>query len=191
MNLKAFAEAALFVSGKSMSAREIARVFGIEDKPVKAALDELVKEYSGRDCGIEVFKTDGKYGMRVKPELEERVLHLVPETDMPKAMLKTLALIAYEQPVKQSYVVKLRGNRVYKYVKRLEELGFIERKPEGHTRLLTTTPKFNQYFKINDAKELVKADLKTRADRAVKEAVDEAQTRLDESGEVVVYDNLK
>jgi segregation and condensation protein B len=75
---------------------------------------------------------------------------------MPKAMLKALALIAYEQPIKQSYVVKIRGNRVYDYMRKLEDLGLIERKAEGHTKILTTTAKFRQYFKINDEKELVK-----------------------------------
>jgi segregation and condensation protein B len=85
---------------------------------------------------------------------------------MPKAMLKVLALIAYEQPIKQSYIVKIRGNRVYEYLKRLEDMEFIERLEEGHTRIITTTEKFKRYFRINDAKELVK-----KPPEDVKEAV--------------------
>jgi segregation and condensation protein B len=162
MNLKSLAEAALFVSGRNMSPKDLAKVFGLENPAeVKAALEALVQEYTTRDGGIEIYKISGRYGMQVKPEIEANVLQLVPETDMPKAMLKTLAMIAYEQPIKQSYIVKLRGNRVYDYMKKLEELGFIERRPEGHTKVITTTLKFNQYFRINDAKELVKKTVDT------------------------------
>ncbi len=157
MSDRGVVEAALFVASENMSAEKLARVCGSLDvKAVKEIAEGLVREYSQRDGGVEVFKSGKSYGMRVKPEYEDTVTQLIPETDMPKAMLKTLAMIAYEQPIKQSYVVKLRGNRVYEYVKRLEGLQLIERKPEGHTKILITTPNFNQYFRINDAKELVK-----------------------------------
>ncbi len=157
MTVKATVEAALFVAGTNLTAEKIAKVLGFEDvTPVRDAAEELVAEYKGRDSGVEVYKLGKTYGMRIKPELEEHVTALIPETEMPKAMLRTLALIAYEQPIKQSYVVKIRGNRVYEYLKRLEDAGFIERKDEGHTRVISTTEKFRKYFKINDAKELVK-----------------------------------
>ncbi|MBU0761805.1 MAG: SMC-Scp complex subunit ScpB [Candidatus Altiarchaeota archaeon] len=159
MSVKATVEAALFVSGTNLSVEKIAKVLGLEDlKSVKEAAEELVKEYRQRDGGVEVYKSGKTYGMRVKTELEDHVTALIPETEMPKAMLKTLALIAYEQPIKQSYVVKIRGNRVYEYFKRLEDSGFIERKDDGHTKIISTTDKFNKYFKINDAKELVKKE---------------------------------
>ncbi|MFH1403282.1 MAG: SMC-Scp complex subunit ScpB [Candidatus Altiarchaeota archaeon] len=195
---KALIEAALFVSGKNLSAEKLAELCGgLEVNAVREIADELVREYSRRDGGIEVFKAGKSYAMRIKPDVEDQVTHLIPETDMPKAMLKTLALIAYEQPLKQSHVVKIRGNRVYVYLKRLEELEFIERRPEGHTKILTTTAKFNKYFRINDSKELVRADIKAQSEEAVREAETEeeeeaAQTKLDaETGEVVKYENMK
>jgi len=150
-------EAALFVAGGNLTAEKLAKLCGSLDvKAVKELAEDLVREYQQRDGGIEAFKAGKAYGMRVKLEYEGCVTQLIPETDMPKAMLKTLAMIAYEQPIKQSYIVKLRGNRVYDYMKRLEDLEFIQRRDEGHTKIITTTPKFNQYFRINDAKELVK-----------------------------------
>jgi segregation and condensation protein B len=94
------------------------------------------------------------YAMRVRPVFEEKVMPLIPETDLPKSVLKTLALIAHEQPIKQTTVVKLRGNRVYHYLHRLEELGFIQGRPDGRTRLLTTTPKFHEYFRLQDVRTL-------------------------------------
>ncbi|MFH1054663.1 MAG: SMC-Scp complex subunit ScpB [Candidatus Altiarchaeota archaeon] len=156
MSERGLVESALFVAGGNLTPEKLGKICNIDPKRVREIADDLAREYSQRDGGVEVFKSEKAYGMRMKPEYEESVTQLIPETDMPKAMLKTLAMIAYEQPIKQSYLVKIRGNRVYDYMKKLEEIGFIERKDEGHTKILTTTVKFRQYFRINDAKELVK-----------------------------------
>ena len=170
MSERGVVEAALFVGGGNITVERLAKVCNLDPKRAKELADGLVEDYGKRDGGVEVYRSGKSYGMRVKQEYENNVTPLIPETDMPKAMLKTLAMIAYEQPVKQSYIVKLRGNRVYDYMKRLEELEFIERKDEGHTKILTTGPKFNKYFRINDAKELV----------AMTHAPEEdSQTRLD------------
>ncbi len=83
-------------------------------------------------------------------------MHLAPEADIPPAMLKTLAIIAYKQPVTQSKLVKERGNRIYAYVKKLREHELIEAKKKGRTKILTVTPKFREYFQIQDVKNSVK-----------------------------------
>ncbi len=159
MSDKGLVEAALFVASSNLSVEKIAKVIGdLDVKGVKDVCDQLVEEYKNRGGGIEVYKSGKTYGMRIKPSYEDIVTALIPETEMPKAMLRTLAMIAYEQPIKQSYIVKIRGNRVYHYLKKLEDDEFIERKDGGHTKILTTTPKFTKYFRINDAKELVKKE---------------------------------
>lgn len=170
MSVKATVEAALFVAGTNLSPEKISKVLALEDiKLVKDSCEELVNEYKSRDGGIEIYKLGKTYGMRVKTEFEDNVTSLIPETEMPKAMLKTLALIAYEQPIKQSYIVKIRGNRIYEYLKRLEDAGFIERREEGHTKIISTTEKFKKYFKINDAKELVKKPAEETAEQTILE----------------------
>jgi len=168
MSERGIVEAALFVASGNMSAERLGKVCNMDTKRVQEIVEGLIAEYQQRDGGLEVFRAGKEYGMRVKPEYEEAVTKLIPETEMPKAMLKTLAMIAYEQPIKQSYLVKIRGNRVYEYMKRLEELSFIERKDEGHTKIITTTPKFRQYFRINDAKELVVANAHALGDEQLK-----------------------
>jgi segregation and condensation protein B len=182
MSERGVVEAALFVSGSNVTVERLAKICNLDPGLAKEAADALVAEYKQRDGGVEIFKAGkSSYGMRIKPEYEDNVTPLIPETDMPKAMLKTLAMIAYEQPLKQSYLVKIRGNRVYDYMKRLEELEFIERKDEGHTKAITTTAKFNKYFRINDAKEIVK---KTEAELESMEAEpieDVEQTKLEQT----------
>lgn len=164
MSVKALVEAALYVAKSDLTAEKIAQAIEYADvKDIRKAADELVAEYEKRQGGIEVFKTQKSYGMRIRPGLEEKVSSLIEETDMPKAMLKTLAIIAYEQPIRQSYIVKIRGNRSYEYIRRLEESGFIKRKSEGHTKLISTAAKFNKYFRIDDSKRLIaKKDIQKR-----------------------------
>jgi len=156
-DIRGLIEAALFVAGRNLSIEEIAALcqsgnIGL----VRKTIDELSEEYNSRNSGLEIYEYDGNYGMRVRLEVEPSVMYLAPETEIPPAMLKTLALIAYEQPVTQSKLVKERGNRVYKYVKRLREQELIEAKKKGRTRILTVTPKFKEYFQIQDLKDLVK-----------------------------------
>jgi len=177
---KALIEAALFVAGERISLAELGELCGCADlKEVKTAVEELMGEYKARGSGIEIFKSGSGYGMGLRRDLEEKVVHLIPETDMPKAMLKTLALIAYEQPIKQSYVVKVRGNRAYYYIKRLAELEFIEGRQQGHTKLLSTTGKFNKYFHINDAKEIIRKDVKEKTEALTRELSEEEKAEED------------
>lgn len=182
-DLKPLIEAALYVAGKPLSVDELAKICGSGSVgAVRAAAEELKADYLIRDLGLEIVESDKGFEMKVKREYEPKVMHLVPEADMPGAVLRTLALIASHQPIKQSDVIKLRGNGAYKYIARLLEDELIDSKKAGRTALLTTTPKFNNYFHIIDMKELVKnkteevvAVVPEEGEESAVEAVAEAQ----------------
>jgi segregation and condensation protein B len=153
---KRIIEAALFVAGKPLKIDELAKVcvsgnLGL----IRNCVEELVREYDDGGSGIAIQKIEEGYVMRVRDDLEGKLMHLVPETEIQAPVLKILALIAYEQPIKQSDVVKERGNKAYKYIKFLREQGFVEGKRCGRTRMLNVTPKFKDYFHIEDLKEFV------------------------------------
>lgn len=151
--LKPLIEAALFASGRALNVEELAKTCGSGNIGlIRRSVEELSEEYLGRNSGLVINRTDDGYLMQVKNDLEKRVIHLVPETDIPAPVLKTLALIAYEQPVKQSDIVKERGNKVYSYIKFLRQQGLVEGRREGRTRILSVTPKFRDYFHIEDLK---------------------------------------
>ncbi len=57
-----------------------------------------------------------------------------------------LSIVAYHEPIKQSDIVKVVGNRTYEYVKQLEELGFIKIEKKSRTKLLSITLRFEEYF---------------------------------------------
>jgi len=155
--IKPLIEAALFVSGRPLNIEELAKICGSGNLGlIHSCVEELSKGYENRNSGVVIQKTEEGYIMRVKRDLEGKIMHLIPETEIPSPILKTLALIAYEQPIKQSEIVKERGNRAYRYIRFLRERGLIEGKKCGRTRVLTVTPKFRDYFRIEDLKEFVK-----------------------------------
>ena len=61
-------------------------------------------------------------------------------------LLKAAALIAYHQPMHQSRLVELLGQKAYDYVRELAQYGMIQRRKEGNTRRLTTTRRFSEAF---------------------------------------------
>ncbi len=155
-DFKPLIEASLFVAGRTLSIEELAEICKSGNiGSIRRIVEKLISEYSARNSGLEIYESNNRYGMRAKADFEGKIMHLVPETDMEPAVLKTLALIAYSEPIKQSKVVEERGGRAYKYIKKLREQELISAEKCGRTRVLTTTPKFREYFQIQDLKGLV------------------------------------
>ncbi len=152
---KKLIEAGLFIAGRPLSLEEIAVFCNSGNMgSIRRLIEELQEDYNTRDSALRIENMSEGYRMTVVEEIEKDVVHLAPESEIPSTVLKTLALIAHEQPIKQSEVVKVRGNRAYRYIKELREQGLIEAKREGRTRLLETTPKFKEYFQIDDLKDV-------------------------------------
>jgi segregation and condensation protein B len=145
---KALVEAALFVSGRPLSVKELSKALGIKSHDYLEKLIELIAaEYAERKSAIEIAKVLGdKYVMQVKQEYSQRVIHLMPRPDLRTGELKTLALIAYLQPIEQSKIIKLRGSQAYEHIKKLVEMGLIYAEPYERTKLLGTTQKFAELY---------------------------------------------
>lgn len=136
------------MSADAMSPGSISNIIGTESAAEAiAVLEKLRKEYAKADSSLEIAKTsDGKYRMQVKPHYLGKVAHLSVTKDFTKAVLRTLAVIAFRQPIKQSTVVKMRSNKAYEQIEELAERGFVSAERKGNTNLLTTTKKFEDYF---------------------------------------------
>ncbi len=155
---KAMLEAALFMASQPLTLAELAGIVSEEESIVKGMLEEMMKEVATEGRGIEVFETEKGIEMRVKDEFLPNVYHLTPHSDMGKGLLKALAIIAFKQPVKQSDIVKLIGNRTYDYVKELAEKNFVKFEKHGRTKKLWVSETFYQYFRLgkDDLEKLVK-----------------------------------
>jgi len=138
-------EAILFSATKPFSAKKIAKMAGMDIEEAEKAIKELIEDYSGRETSIEIIELNRKYLMRVKPRYHQYIENFV-EKDLDRGSLRTLAVIALKQPLPLSKLAKIRGNKCYEHVKKLEELGFVKAKKTGRTRILSTTKEFAIYF---------------------------------------------
>jgi segregation and condensation protein B len=145
---KAVIEAALFASGRTLTPRELADLSGLSQERACALADDLAAEYVARGSGIEIKSIGVGYSMQVRFGLAGSVLSFAPK-EIEAPLIRTLAIIAYKQPIKQSDLVVIRGNKSYDHVKELVERGLINAEKFSRTKLLTTTPGFADYFGIS------------------------------------------
>ncbi|MCX8173612.1 MAG: SMC-Scp complex subunit ScpB [Thermoplasmata archaeon] len=145
-------EALLFSSGREMSVREIAQMLGLEEKDVRKGCRELVQRYRKANTAIEIGRVGTRFVMRLRPEFVG-VAVPVAMPELEKDEIKTLALIAFYQPLKQSVLSKMVGSKVYEHIEKLKRMELIKTKKSGATFTLTTTRKFLVYFGIPSAKK--------------------------------------
>lgn len=144
-------EAALFAAGRAVSLDRLVKITGKSRNTVLKTVEGLIETYAGRESGLEILDLGERYVMQVKPDYSQLVQGVAPgELSAPK--LRTLSMIAYHQPLLQTRLVEMRGGGVYEHIKELIERGFVDSRPEGRTRVLSTTSLFADYFglKHND-----------------------------------------
>ena len=157
-------EAALLALNSPLSAADLASMFGDDaDKPdrraVRKALDELQEDYAER--GVELKEVASGFRFQVRPELAGRINRLFQERPQrySQALLETLAIIAYRQPVTRGEIEDVRGVSLSAgIIRTLFEREWIKvvghRDVPGHPELLATTCQFLDYFNLKELAEL-------------------------------------
>ena len=141
----ALLEAILFTTSEPLHIEKLVKNVRSNKERIEEMLRILKERYSKHDCGITLSDIGG-YRLVVKPEFLEDVANLTPHADLSRGLLRVLAIIAYHEPIKQSDIVKVIGNRTYEYVKDLEGRGLIKVEKKSRTKILATTPHFEEYF---------------------------------------------
>lgn len=156
-------EAALLAAGRPVQPAELIQLFDENARPtaeqLRPAIDALVAEYDGR--GIELKETAGGLRIQVRRELAGEVSRLWPERPArySRALLETLALIAYRQPITRGEIEGVRGVAVNpNIIKTLLERNWVRvvgtRDVPGRPELLGTTRDFLDYFGLKSLDEL-------------------------------------
>ena len=152
-NIKAQVEAALFLTDKPLKATAVARIINADVQVVRQTILELIHDYEERNGGLEISDDNG-YMVQVKDEFSSLVDEFVP-IEMPTSLIRTLSAIAIKQPVMQSEIIKIRGAGAYEHIKELMNRELIHKREEGRSPTLTTTKKFQEYFRLSkDGKSL-------------------------------------
>ncbi len=145
MNKLALLEAVLFTTTQPLSMEELEKDLKLRREEIEKLLDVLRQKYSPQECGVKLSDAGG-YKLVVKHEYSEKVSHLTPHADLSRGLLRVLSIIAYHEPIAQSDIVKVVGNRTYEYVKELHLRGLVRSEKKSRTKLLRTTPHFEEYF---------------------------------------------
>lgn len=144
---KALIEAALFVSENPLSLYTLSKISGISStKEIKKILEQLKKEFDNSSRGILLALTPEGYQLQVKDQFLEAVAGLTTYADISKGALRTLSIVALRQPIFQSEIVKIQGNKAYNYIKSLEKKKLIKTEKAGRTKKINITKDFERYF---------------------------------------------
>lgn len=143
-------ESVLFSASTPVSIDEIKQATGLSKQKIEEAINNLISLYNverKKETSIEVVKAGNKYAMQVKKKFFEQSV-MVAKPEIQNHHLKTLALIAFHQPVKQSDLRRMAGPKIYDHVDELNSMKLIHTKKHGSTEMLTTTKFFPEYFGI-------------------------------------------
>jgi len=161
--LKLIVEAILLAAGRPMSLDQLLSLFTEEERPergdLRGALAALADDFKHR--GIELAEVGGGYRIQIRREMQLWVSRLWEEKPArySRALLETLALIAYRQPITRGEIEEVRGVTVSTSImKTLLEREWIRavghRDVPGHPAMYGTTKQFLDYFGLKSLDEL-------------------------------------
>ena len=159
----ALLEAALYVAGRPLDLGTLGSIIKTRSKKKVQALSRtLAQKYLDLKGALELIELDdGRFVLQLKPKYAPYVRRLSMRPLLSQSPLKTLAYIAYRQPVAQAHLATLRGSQVYTQIKELKDLGLITVEKLGKTKILRTTDVFADYFNLSHDTRLMKRQLKT------------------------------
>jgi segregation and condensation protein B len=161
--LKNIVEAALLAAGRAMSIEQLLALFPDNERPerteVRGALETLQADYAER--GIQLKEVASGWRIQVRPELSDWLSRLWQDRPArySRALLETLALIAYRQPITRGEIEDIRGVSVSSNIMRtLMERGWVRlvghRDVPGRPGMYATTREFLDYFGLKRLEDL-------------------------------------
>ena len=173
-NLTAIIEAILFVSGDPVRVDVLAHAMNLTVQELEQALNELRDHLALENRGIQLNRSGETVFLSICPKYAPQVeLFLQPIQKQPlsQAVLETLSIIAYRQPVTKGDIEGVRGVKCDYSVQTLVNRGFIEecgrRETLGRPILYRTTDKFLQHFGIETLDELPSVDFSSEGEMPI------------------------
>lgn len=161
--VKNVVEAAMLAAGRPLGLDELASVFderdGVDAAALRVSIEALRADYANR--GIDLTEVASGFRVQIRPAFAEPVSKLWVErpAKYSRALLETLALVAYRQPITRGEIEQIRGVAVNpSIVKTLLERNWIRvvghRDVPGKPELLGTTREFLDYFGLKKLDDL-------------------------------------
>ena len=158
-------EAILFVAGDAVETGDLCRAMNLTPEELDKTLSDLAGEYDFERRGIRILRFGNHVQMATRPDYApyvERLLQPVQRQSLSAAIMETLAVIAYKQPVTKGDVEQIRGVKCDYSIQSLMAKGLIEeqgrRETLGRPILYGTTDVFLRHFCISSLEDLPQID---------------------------------
>ena len=174
-------EAVMFVTGRFLTMQELISYSDINPILLKELLEKLSAKFENDESSaLQIIRKNDLWKMDVKQEYSDIIHRLATgRSEFTKAEKETLAIIAYKHPIKQSVVIKIRGNKAYDHIKKYVELGLVNKKKVGHTNELTLSEEFYDYFGVGTENEGEIKDIPKVDVEELEEKIEEAEKEED------------
>ncbi|MEA1082223.1 SMC-Scp complex subunit ScpB [Marinobacter qingdaonensis] len=163
LRIQAIVEAALLAAGKPLSLDQLRELFTEEERPARQVMEHVMVllEAACEGRGFELKKVASGYRLQVREEFAPWVGRLFEERPQrySRALLETLALIAYRQPITRGEIEEIRGVTVSSNIVRtLLEREWVRvvghRDVPGRPAMYATTKQFLDYFNLTGLDQL-------------------------------------
>ena len=158
-------EAILFVTGNAVEKKEICRAMELTEGELEETLDALESGYDFDRRGLRLLRFGAHVQLATRPDYApyvEKLLQPVQKQSLSQAVMETLAVIAYRQPVTKAEIEQVRGVKCDYSVQSLLTKGLIEevgrKEALGRPILYGTTDDFLRHFCISSLSELPEID---------------------------------
>ncbi|HIS57390.1 MAG: SMC-Scp complex subunit ScpB [Lachnospiraceae bacterium] len=164
-NWKAVIEGILFTMGRSVRISQIAAALGLAEEQVRTLAEEMMKEYEDSGRGIHMIELEDSLQLCTKAEYYEYLIRIAAQPKkhvMTDALLETLSIVAYKQPITKSEIERIRGVKSDHAINKLVEYDLIEEvgrmDAPGKPILFATTEEFLRSFGVSSLMDLPMAD---------------------------------
>ena len=158
-------EAILFVTGNAVEKKDICRAMEISEPELDETLDALESGYDFERRGLRLLRFGAHVQLATRPDdapYVEKLLQPVQKQSLSQAVMETLAVIAYKQPVTKAEIEQIRGVKCDYSVQSLVSKGLIEevgrKETLGRPILYGTTDAFLRHFCLSSLSELPEID---------------------------------
>ena len=158
-------EAILFVTGNAVEKKDICRAMEISEAELEETLDALESGYDFERRGLRLLRFGAHVQLATRPDYApyvEKLLQPVQKQSLSQAVMETLAVIAYKQPVTKAEIEQIRGVKCDYSVQSLVSKGLIEevgrKETLGRPILYGTTDAFLRHFCLSSLSELPEID---------------------------------
>ena len=163
-------EAILFVTGNAVEKKDICRAMEISEAELEETLDALESGYDFDRRGLRLLRFGAHVQLATRPDYApyvEKLLQPVQKQSLSQAVMETLAVIAYRQPVTKAEIEQIRGVKCDYSVQSLVAKGLIEevgrKEALGRPILYGTTDAFLRHFCLTSLSELPEIDFSALA----------------------------